>query len=776
MRRLFLLLALCCSVMVQAANYSLLVEWPADQSAAQRQAQQQAMLLFIDMVPTGSQASIWLYADQVQNIQANATVGPAWRAQARSAVSSVPNLGLGSQLGKALDQIQQQPSGPGARHLLLLSDGQLRGLGDSPATIRERNRILQQQLPLFRQSGVQVHSISLAPVDEQLLQFLALRTNGQFQSLQRPEQLPIALARALQLSMASHELPELPLIATPTRPVASPIASPVASPQTSPRPAVESVAQAESQQRQAQDRQVSIFNLDAQTQQLLLWLEHPEPERISLLSPEQERIEWDTQRPDVQWRRLDQWQLVILQQPLPGEWQLEHSLPQSPIVELVTDLQLLVSGLGSVYAPGQSVHLELQLNQQTEQALSYEVRAIHLETGQELSFDLEGDNRAVLPGLTIEGEWLIRAQASLPGIERVRIWPVRQQSPLAVELQSLPQGVQLQLLSLSADLDPFSSRVSMELRGPVSQVETSMTPVMDGFAAFVAAQEVGLYQVRFSGTLRFEDQDIEWQSAWYQWQLPLEQVIAQPEELPEAQISPAVQPEDSAVTEPSLDLSVVPEPEPQAASSARYWLYVLAILPGVIFLAFMFWVYKRIERKLAANAPLVDEHFEKEAKQESQQAAAGLAGIDLAMDGQHDTSSEAGVGLSDLPDLDEQLQEESLTVAGDQQESEADPSAGKDTVLDEDLISLSETQVSSNRQEDLQQVDELQKSLDELASQYEDEELSGLDVGDEELDLDSLDAAWFESGQDLPEAESEAESEGDATEEKPKDESDNNKT
>lgn len=748
MARLWLCLWIGCSV-AMAAEYRLLVDWHSGLTPEQKQAQQQGMLLFAEMVPSGSRAGIWWYADQIQPVVPLAQVGPNWRAQARTAIGRNPNLGAGSQLGQALDQVGLSMPTTGS-HLILLADGRLRANVDSAGLIRERNRILQQQLPSLRTRGVQVQTISLsASGDEQLLQFLAYRTNGQSQLLASPQQLPQAMARAMQLNLANHDLPLLPRVSPAVAARPSGPTAPVRVPTTIRQP----VGSADPQVALSAADDY-LFTLDDQVLQVHIWLQSRQPDALQLLSPEGEWITWRTERPDVTWREAGDWQLIQLQQPLAGDWQLRHGMAQPPVIEMVSDWQLQISGIRSRVAPGEPLLLSLSLLPESLSDVEYALTAQHLATGEELQAQASAPGQFLPLSLTADGAWLLTAQASRHGAQRVRTWRVEQQSPLVVELQHLPQGVQLLLNAWHAELDPMASSLAMELRGPNSQSNSAMTPSPDGFAAFAALTQPGEYQVRFAGQLAFQQAEQAWQSPWYAFTWPLPEPVTHPSPTASVAVSSTlvatVEATAEAGEQPLLEVEA-PAAEPK--STMRYLMYALALLPGLLFFALIFWLYRRIDRKLQTTAALVDEQEVADEQALDQTLTSSVAGIDLG---------DMDMDLSDLPNPDAELQDEPTRAPAIEVnvDTGAKPAAeslvmGDDeleSLLDDELISLSETEVSSSRQEDMQQVDELQKSLDELASQYENDELTGLDVGDEELDLDSLDSAWFEAGQELPEA------------------------
>ncbi|MGE0484097.1 MAG: VWA domain-containing protein [Gammaproteobacteria bacterium] len=141
-----------------------------------------AMRLMSELMPAGTVAGVWLFAEDATPLIAPAAVDEAWRQRARAELPKIHARGLYTDIERALAAATadwQGAPGERERHVLLLTDGVVDVSKDPAASAASRARILSAQLAALTASGAHVHAVALSDkVDRELIQALTDGTGG----------------------------------------------------------------------------------------------------------------------------------------------------------------------------------------------------------------------------------------------------------------------------------------------------------------------------------------------------------------------------------------------------------------------------------------------------------------------------------------------------------------------------------------------------------------------------------------------------------------------
>lgn len=141
-----------------------------------------AMRLVSELLPVGTTAGVWLFAESVSPLLEPAVVDEAWRERAREKLNQIHSRGLFTDIEKAIDAATtgwEQQAEHGERHIILLTDGMVDVSRVSAESAASRARILSGQLDRLRMFDAHIHAIALSDnVDKELLDALTATTQG----------------------------------------------------------------------------------------------------------------------------------------------------------------------------------------------------------------------------------------------------------------------------------------------------------------------------------------------------------------------------------------------------------------------------------------------------------------------------------------------------------------------------------------------------------------------------------------------------------------------
>ncbi|GAB4223425.1 MAG: hypothetical protein Tsb005_18430 [Gammaproteobacteria bacterium] len=265
-----------------------------------------AIRLLVNLLPVDSKAAMWMFARHALPLTEFRVVDSYWREQAILSANKIHSNGLYTNIPQALqvamEQWQQEPvSDKTARSIILLTDGFVDIDEDQGINLLERRKVLQQIAPELKKLNVKVFSVALSKqADLELLQQLALITGGLTQQAFTAQELDKAFLKIFEAAV--------PHDATPI--------------------------------------EENHFLIDASVKEFtLLVFKNEEKVKLQLINPQQEIINIKSDEKNIRWHQEKNYDLITVQQPLVGKWQIQGSQDPFNRVTLLTDLRLQSTNL-----------------------------------------------------------------------------------------------------------------------------------------------------------------------------------------------------------------------------------------------------------------------------------------------------------------------------------------------------------------------------------------------------------------------------------------------
>ena len=285
-----------------------------------------ALNLLTELLPADAQSGVWTFGRFVDMSVAHGDVNEAWRAAARNASGRIGSVALNTNLTGALDRaMNDAPLSPDyAQSVILLTDGRIdmdntEGDPNSPPNRLERQRLLSQILPAYREAGVKIHTLALSDnADKETLRQIAMETDGLFLQARTAEELMPAFLKAFDRSVPVEQVP-------------------------------------------MDDNRFSIDNSVREFTALIFRSQDSQPTVLIAL----DGIRYDAKSAELQggvrWHHDLNFDLVTISSPQAGEWFADAKLDPENRVQILSDLRLRVDGLPGSLFSGVPVDLEMSL-------------------------------------------------------------------------------------------------------------------------------------------------------------------------------------------------------------------------------------------------------------------------------------------------------------------------------------------------------------------------------------------------------------------------------
>lgn len=278
-----------------------------------------ALRLVNELLPNNTESGVWLFADKTEVLVPPSVVNEAWKTRTRSRLERIHSRGLLTDIEQAINagiSGWNESTGATDRHLVLLTDG-LVDVGKDPAlSAASRARILSAQLERLRALHVKVHAVALSDaVDTELLRRLTGDTGGWLEAADNADALQRIFLHMLEQSAA---------------PTTVPLAG-------------------------------NQFKIDAQVSEFTLLAFRSGEAATALVMPDGTTISGAKPPPGTLWREEEGYDLVTLNNPMPGQWLLRGVTDPDNRVVVVTDLGVELEPLPSVLSQGAKLNISTWL-------------------------------------------------------------------------------------------------------------------------------------------------------------------------------------------------------------------------------------------------------------------------------------------------------------------------------------------------------------------------------------------------------------------------------
>jgi uncharacterized protein (TIGR03503 family) len=439
-----------------------------------------ALKLLLELMPDGAQAGIWTFGRYVNNIVPVAEVDADWREQAKKASINISSLGLQTNLSGALNDAAWGLSVDSGfqQSIILLTDGKLdmakAGAADAEQiNAQDRKKLMSQVLEKYRVTGANVHTLALSDLaDKNLLQEIALETDGLYSEAQDAESLMKAFLRAFDRAIPADQVPMV-------------------------------------------DNTFVID--DSVNEYTALIFKHSEStQETAILTPSGDRWSELDHPKSVRWHKNIRFDLITIKQPEAGTWIAEANLDPSNRVTILSDLTLKVDGIPATIFPGDKLDVEITLINNGDvldkkEILSLTDMSITVITASGIedskvfsdseSPPVDGVYREGLNRLKELGQYQIDVIAKSRTFQRKRSFATTMIKPVEIThgAHKVNGVYRIAVKGLSDNLDVESSRVIAKIKSPDDNTMTQTVAFDEQVQAWVANIEAtkgsGQYRV-----------------------------------------------------------------------------------------------------------------------------------------------------------------------------------------------------------------------------------------------------------------------------------------
>lgn len=522
---------------------------------------QPAVELLVQLLPKGSQSGVWTFGQYVNELVPHQTVDEAWKDKAISQSAAINSVGLFTNIGLALEKAGLDDTATDSTSVILLTDGMVDIAKDPAVNKREWRRIADEVLPKLQAAGVRVHTIALSDnADSQLLNKLALATNGKAATAKTADELMKAFLDTFDQAAPAEQLP----LTGDTFVVDASV----------------------------EEFTALIFRKDKMSPTVLA-----DPAGNQYQAAEADR------KPNVSWHSGLDYDLITLKEPLAGEWEVVSGIAPDSRVTIVSNLNFWVKTLPSNLFRGQRMPINARLQQDGEtvtdpdflQLLDISVTTLGADQRQvanlgEQGIPPNGVYRTRLAHFNQAGEYELTVALDGKSFQRQIRQSVTVRDAFSVEFGPGVQPGMPHELSVT----PFIQTIDFKKSGVIALIktpsgQTSILPVpatqVDDWLLKYSPKADGLYEVSLTiNVVETNGTEYEYKHPTFQFSYPEGEVV-KPEEPAAPEPEPEAEPEPEEATEP--------EAEPEKKGIA-WWIYVLLGLANVLIFGLAFMAYRMV--------------------------------------------------------------------------------------------------------------------------------------------------------------------------------------
>ncbi len=288
-----------------------------------------ALDLLLNLLPDDSRAGVWTFGRYVNMLVPHEVVDNQWRSQAESKSSLINSVALHTNIGLALEKANYDSDPklfPSSlkydRAVILLTDGVVDIDSEPSVNQAERERIRDELLNAYQQAGVAIYTVALSTnADAELLEFLSESTGGSFAIAEDASDLDRIFLAMLDRAAPADRVP----------------------------------------------LENNRFTIDSSIEEFTaLVFRKPGSDKTSLLSPDGERYDSNSQGASLRWLQTESYDLVTIAQPVEGEWQIDSEIDPDNRVSIVSNLALQVSAPATPFYVDEESEITVNVTQNGE--------------------------------------------------------------------------------------------------------------------------------------------------------------------------------------------------------------------------------------------------------------------------------------------------------------------------------------------------------------------------------------------------------------------------
>ncbi len=280
-----------------------------------------ALKLVTQLLPEGTKAGVWTFGEFVNMLVPSGEVNQAWKAKAKGAAKAINSSGKYTNIEGVLKDSTwdwNKPDPKTSRHVIFLTDGMLDMSKDEVVDQAARGRILGEMLTRMKNNGVIIHTVALSgEADKPFLRQISAATSGRYEEVGSAAELERVFLRMFEKAVPVESLPLV-------------------------------------------GNKVLVDNSVNELTMLVFRKEGVKS--ASLKMPDGKEIDPQNKPDGVQWQREDRYDLITIDKPMAGEWQVNAELDPDNRVMIVTDLSVRASRLPNMMMSGDRLPYFVELH------------------------------------------------------------------------------------------------------------------------------------------------------------------------------------------------------------------------------------------------------------------------------------------------------------------------------------------------------------------------------------------------------------------------------
>lgn len=521
-----------------------------------------AIELLCRLMPQGSRAGVWFFAQGVNPVVKLSAVDNTWKQNAIRLSKTIHSRGLLTDIGAALENAAAEPAAAGfKKHIILLTDGMVDVGTDAAKNQAQWRRISSELLPKLKADGFHIHTIALSDkADKNLLEKLSLGTDAASVVALSADQLVKAF---LQVFDAASPQPQLPI-------------------------------------------EGNQFDVDKSIEEITALIFRGDVAgQIKLIDPQGQEFGAQTAPKNVNWYRADNYDLITLNKPATGKWTLGGPLAPGSRLTLVSDLKLAVEPLPNNIFISEGQDLSLQLQEAGKTYINPEFLKLIQFTAEIVPADGKSDEplwvrdltaaqppadgvfHGLIPGLTQQGVVSLSLIADGKTFKREYRQRISVRERFSADIEPVSDtGYEIVVKTYDESIDKNSVTFLAQVEDPAHEKQPltlSITPV-DTWVGALELAAPGAYTVKISVKATAKNgAAILHEMAPIPIAHQLDKVVKAPPPVPVETPTPAVEPPPE------------PAPEPAPASGMPNWLfYSLLGLGNLTLIGLAYVLYKKL--------------------------------------------------------------------------------------------------------------------------------------------------------------------------------------
>ncbi|MCG8381357.1 MAG: VWA domain-containing protein [Gammaproteobacteria bacterium] len=411
---------------------------------------QPALKLLSSLLPDNTLSGVWLFAEGVTPLIPVGKVNDEWKKSATEQAKKIHSGGLFTHIEAALTAATsdwKEKDDERLRSVIMLTDGVVDISKNKAENQASKERVLNTLLPQLRDTNIKLHTIALSEsADKTLLQRLSQATDGWFEIANSADELQRIFLHMFEKSV---QLDTLPI----------------------------------SDNRFTVDSSVNEMTI------LLFHLERAAP--IHLVDPSEQILSAQRLSENIRWSQNSTYDIITIDQPPPGLWQIKGPADPDNKVMIVTDLRVNLGDLPNYVLPGQTFRFTAEITDQGERIVQEnflqlvmmelqhaaepnQVHSVLLNDEGSEQDDIAGDGlfSAIISATEASGKHKLMLEVSGETFQRAVEHTFQVRWPVTVDLTVLDKEAGAYTLSITPKTDqirPESLRVSGKLHPPVSR-------------------------------------------------------------------------------------------------------------------------------------------------------------------------------------------------------------------------------------------------------------------------------------------------------------------